>query len=102
MKCRSASGSSHASNTVRGGAGTSLSTKTIGTESFMTGSLSCAALAPRVVHERIESRAPEVMMYMKELVRDLERAPVDRDPVYASVDATPHEAGTLEHLDMLG
>jgi len=39
---------------------------------------------------------------MKELVCDLECAPVDRDPMDASFDATPHEAGSFEHFDMLG
>src|SRR6266545_1589812 len=102
MKRRSASASSHASNTFRGGDGTSLSSSSFGTGSLTTPALSRTTLALRIVDERVEPRAPEVMMCMKELVRDLQRAPVDRDPVHASFDATPHEPGTFEHLDVLG
>ena len=40
-------------------------------------------------------------MRIEKLVGDLQRAPVDRDPVHASFDATPYQAGVFEHLDVL-
>lgn len=40
-------------------------------------------------------------MRVQELVGNLQCAPIDRNPVHATLDATPYDTGALEHFDML-